>query len=362
MRNLSKHQLFSLMFVFEVGSTTLFALGIKAEQDAWLVILVALLIGVVFIWFYTELQMIFPKKNYAEIILVILGKPLGIPLALLYAVYWLWPAARNLREFGEMIVITALPKTPLVYILIVFVLVSLYGLVKGVEVMGRTSEIVAPIIIIFMIIVYVLIYASGEVEFENLKPFLGEGLKPVIKAAYPNVAIFPFGEIFVFSMYWCYAKDAKFVRKTTLLVAITSGILLSLSLTMDIAVLGVKYTSIASIPLLEVIRLINIGKLLSNIDTIGIMIIFLGGFYKMSLFLNGISLIIVTVFKIKNYTRTLIILSIFLVWVAIVFEPSYAYHQWMTPFDTNYFYITFLHIIPVLLLFIYWIKNKRMKQ
>jgi len=359
MIKLSKHQLFTLMFIFEVGSTTLFALGIDAKQDAWIVILVALLIGLVFIWVYTELQNAFPGKNYIEMIISILGKKVGIPLALLYAVYWLWPAARTLREFGELICTTLLPETPLIVILFVFILLSLYALLKGLEVFARTSEIIMPLIAFSLVALFIMVFLSVKVDFKNLKPILSEGLKPVLKAAYPDVSLFPFGGLLIFSMYWCYADEKKDIRKSTMLAAILAGVLLSVTLIMDVTVLGVKYTSLATIPLLEIVRLVNIGDIITHIDTIGILLIFLGGFYQLSLLLNGVVLVLVTVFKIKNYNLTLVLSSFFLLWVAFVFEPSYVYHRWMTPFDANYFYIVFLQIIPALLLLIYWIKKKR---
>jgi spore germination protein KB len=359
MIKLSKNQMFSLMFIFEVGSTTLFALGIDAKQDAWIVILVALLIGIVFIWIYTELQSAFPDKNFAEIIISILGEKIGIPLAMLYAVYWLWPAARNLREFGELINNTLLPETPLYVILTIFILTSLYALLEGLEVFARTSELIMPVITFSIIALFVMIFISVKVDFNNLKPVLEKGLMPVFEAAYPNVSLFPFGEILIFSMYWCYADEKKAVRKTTMLAAILTGVLLSMTLVMNITVLGVKYTSLATIPLLQTIRLVNIGNLITHIDALGIILMFFGGFYKMSLFLNGVVLVISTILKIKKYNFILVVASFFLLWVSIVFEPSYAYHKWMTPFDTDYFYIVFLQIIPTLLLLIYWVKKMR---
>jgi spore germination protein KB len=354
---ISIQELFMLMFLFEIGSTTLFALGIDAKQDAWLVILVALIIGLAFIWVYTELQRKFPEQNYIEIIISILGRGFGIPLALLYAVYWLWPAARNLREFGELITIVALPEESLAAILFLFILLSLYVLLSGIEVLGRTSLITLPIILIFMLSIFILIYLSGVADFNNIRPIMANGIKPVLKTAYPNVAIFPFGEILICSMFWCYTEEEKLIRKTAMLVIILSGLLLSFTLFFDVSVLGDYYTSVTRIPLLRIIRVVDVG-ILTNIDIIGIVIIFLGGFYKMSIFLYGVARVVATVFNVKNYSRLLTITGFFLLWVAIVFEPSYVFHRWMTPFDTNYFYITFLHIIPLLLLFINWIKER----
>jgi spore germination protein (amino acid permease) len=347
------------MFIFEVGSTSLFSLGIDAKQDAWIVILVALIIGLAFIWIYTELQTNYPDKNYIEIIFLILGNKLGIPLALLYAVYWFWPAARNLREFGELIIITTLPNTPLYIVLSIFICVSLYSIYKGIEVLARTSEIIMPIIICFMFALYILIALSKQLDLSKLKPIAADGLMPILKSAYPNVSLFPFGEIFIFSMFWKYSNDIKIVRKATMLAASISGIMLTFSLIMDVCTLGVKYTSISTIPLVEVIRLVNISNAITNIDALGVMVIFFGGFYKMTLFLYGSILVVSTVFRMVNYNFIVISLTILLLYVSIIFEPSYVFHKWMTPFDTNYFYITFLQIIPTLLLIINWLKKKR---
>lgn len=358
MIQLSKHQLFTLMFIYEVGSTTLFALGIKAKQDAWIVILLALLIGLGFIWIYTELQRAFPDRNYVEIILIVLGKKFGIPFAILTALGYTWHCARNLREFGEMITITILPETPLWIILFLFMSVSIYTMLKGIEVLARLSEIVMPVLVIFIISIYIFISISGKVEFRRLTPVLGSGIKPILKTV-PQVTVFPFGEMFVFLMYWNYANEGSAVRKAAIKAVLLSGILLCFSLIMDITVLGVEYTSIATIPLIEVVRLINIGNIITNIDAIGVFIIFLGGFFKMTIYLNAVILVLHTLFKIKNYKLIVFLVSAFMFWFSIAFEPSYAYHQWMFPFDVHYFGIFYANILPLLLLAIYWIKKKR---
>lgn len=358
MIRLSKYQLFTLMFVFEVGSTTLFALGINAKQDAWIVILFALLIGLGFAWVYTELYNAFPDKNYAEMIITILGKKLGIILALLYVLDCLWGAARNAREFGELILMNALPQTPLWVIIFIFISVSVYTLFKGIEVLARASEVIMPILFAFIVGLYILVFISGIVNFNNLQPVLGSGFKPLLKTL-PSVVMFPYGEIFVFLMYWKYANKKNTVRTAAMEAILLSGIMLCLTSIMNISVLGVKYTSIATVPLLETIRLINIGTIISNLDAIGIVIIFLGGFFKMTIYLNAIVQILTTVFKIKNYKLTLILFSIFLLWFSIAFEPSYAYHRWMYPFDIHYFTIIYSNVFPLLLLMIFWIKKKR---
>lgn len=359
MMHISKHQLFTLMFVFEVGSTTLFALGINAKQDAWIVILIALIIGAGFTWVYTELQNAFPDKNYVEIVNIILGKKLAMPVIILNTCGFLWHCARNLREFGELIIITALPETPLWVISAIFVAVSVYVIFNGIEVLSRVSEILMPVILAFLFAVYIFIYISGGVEFNRLMPVLGDGVVPILKTV-PSVVVFPFGELFVFLMFWNYANEKKAVRKAALKAVLLSGILLCCSLIMDITVLGSKYCAIATIPFLEAVKIINISNIITNIDAIGIIIMFFGGFIKMTVYLYGIILSLATLFRIKDNRLIIISAGSFLLWFSMKFEPSYTFHQWMFPFDVNYFAITYTTIVPLLVLIIYQIKKKRL--
>ncbi|WP_328589543.1 GerAB/ArcD/ProY family transporter [Priestia abyssalis] len=61
-------RLLFLIILFEIGSTTLFELGIKAKQDAWIVVLIASFIGSGLVW-VTQFPKLYPNKNTAEIVL-----------------------------------------------------------------------------------------------------------------------------------------------------------------------------------------------------------------------------------------------------------------------------------------------------
>ncbi|AOT69630.1 GerAB/ArcD/ProY family transporter [Geosporobacter ferrireducens] len=363
MLRISTYQLFTLTVLFEIGSTTLFALGIGAKQDAWIAILLAMLIGFFLIWVYTELQRNFPEKNFAEIILILLGKWLGGPLVFLYGLFFIYISTRNFRDFGELILITALPETPLLVILILFMLTGIYILFLGLEVLARTSEVMLPVVLFFIISTYVLITLSGQVNLKELMPVLGNGMGPVLKEVYPNLVNFPFGEILVFSMFWPFADSQKAVRKTALLAVGISGVLLSVSLIIIISALGVDYAAIATIPFLEVIKLIEVGDILTHLDAIGIIIMFIGGFYKMSLFFYGAILSFTALFRIKDPRWMIIPLGVFILWLSIVFEPNYPFHLWLgLEVSLKYIHSTFQIFIPALLLIIGWLKMKYKKN
>jgi len=358
MECISKHQLFSLIMLFEIGSTTLFALGIKAKQDAWIVIFVAMLFGFFWLWIYTELQKNFLGKNLAEIIILLLGKPIGIPLILLYAQYFIYISIQNYTEFGELIKLTSLTYTPRFVILIIFMLVIVYILFLGLEVLARTAEIMLPITIFFTASAYIMIFFSGRVELQELMPILANGITSDAIVEVFHVMEFPFGEMVVFLMYWRYVNSQEVIRTTSLLAVGMAGLLLCTSIMIIISVLGVNYASVATIPLLEVIRVIDIANILTNLDILGVFQILLGGFYKMTIFFYGGVLSICTLCNNKYRRWIIAILGVFVLIYGNNLIVSFPFHRWLGEnVNSNYIHPPFEFLIPALLIIIFWLKK-----
>ena len=360
MIRISDYQLFCLILLFEIGSSILFVRGIEAKQDAWIAVLISTLIGLGLMWVYTELRKKIPEENLAKMIIKILGRNLGIPLVLFYGLFFLYCSTKNFHEFGIVLVTTFLIKTPIVVILIVFMLTALYVLFLGVEVLARTSEILFPTIMFFIISVVIMIGMSGRVQLEELRPVLANGWQPIFKEVYPGLVNFPFGEAVVFMMYWRYLDARQPVRSISLLAIGISGVIIAFIVAIDICVLGVNIAAAATISFLEVIKLINIGNIITNLDAFGIVLMFIGGFYKMILFFYGGVQAFATIFKSVDSRWIMIFSAIFVLWMSIDFEPSFPFHAWSGLYvAVPYIHNVFQTIIPPLLLLIYWLKDKK---
>lgn len=359
MIRISNYQLFCLIVLFEIGSSILFVRGIEAKQDAWIAVLMGTLIGLALMWVYTELGEKIPQENLAEIIIKLLGKYLGIPLVFLYALFFLYCSTKNFHEFGIVLVTTFLIKTPILVILIVFMLTALYILFLGVEVLGRTSEILFPTIIFFIMSVVIMIGISGRIQLEELTPVLANGWQPIFKEVYPGLMNFPFGEAVVFMMYWCYLDAKQPARNISLLAIGISGLIIAFIVVIDICVLGVNIAATATISFLEVIKLINIGNIITNLDAFGIVLMFIGGFYKMILFFYGGVQAFATLFKGVDSRWIMILSAIFVLWLSVDFEPSFPFHAWSgLKVALPYIHHVFQTIIPPLLLLICCLKDK----
>jgi spore germination protein KB len=77
----------------------------------------------------------------------ILGKYVGWIVGLLYVVLFLYGASRNLRDFGELLLSSTMPETPLLALIILMVLAVCYVLYLGIEVLARTAEVFIVILI-----------------------------------------------------------------------------------------------------------------------------------------------------------------------------------------------------------------------
>lgn len=356
---ISNFQLFALIILHEIGSTTLFARGIEARQDAWIAILTGMLMGFIMLWVYTAIQQSYPEKNLPEILTTVLGKWVALPLILLYAFHFFFISVFNLREFTELFTITILPKTPVTVLIVFVMLTTVYAASSGIEVVARSAEMALPFFLFFLILTYALTFGSGIVDLSRLKPVLENGWKPVISTAFPSIVNFPFGEMSLFLMYWKYVNTKSSIRKVSFLSVGISGIFLTISVIIMISVLGVRMTSGTWIPLFEIIKLINVGDFITNLDTIGVVFMLVGGFFKMTLFFYGGVLVLQSLFKFRQQIWLILLSAVGTASFSIIYFPNLIFHRWVglmvhIPYIDTIFDI----ILPVLLLMIIWVKTK----
>jgi spore germination protein KB len=146
---ISASQLFILMVLFELGTTLLLPIAMDAKQDSWLAILLGTVFSFVLFLIYHKLYSYYPDILPTEYMQRILGKAVGSVLAFLYIFYFIYNVARVLRDIGEMLLTFAYPDTPLFIANALLILVIIYTVRKGIEVIARSGEI-------FFIIMYIL--------------------------------------------------------------------------------------------------------------------------------------------------------------------------------------------------------------
>ena len=219
------------------------------------------------------------------------------------------------------------------------------------------------ILIFFLLITYFFILLSGKINIQNLQPVLVDGFVPVLKASYPRIITFPFGEMMVFLMFWCFVEPKDKIRKVSYMALLTSSILLCFSLIIIVSVLGVTIASNSLIPLLDVVKQINILGILRNFDAIAILNMLIGGFFKFTIFFYAGVSCFSTLFKLKDYRRILIPVGLVTLYVSFYTMPNILVQKWVGPEITaKYINIPLQIAIPSSLLIISMLKNYKVNK
>jgi len=232
---LSDKQVISTMTVYLFSSSVLLSYGVQAKQDAWLAIIIAAVLAAFFYLMYSRIMKIYAGMNMFDILLLVFGNIAGKIIILLYMLFSLHLGAHILVSFGAFIKNVALIDTPEMVILILLGLLCIFMVRAGIEVKGRYSAFIMPLLIIFILAMFAL--SSGDFQFNNLTPILYDGIIPVLKGSF-SVFMIPFAELFLFT--FVIAMDAKRNRpyKAFLLSLLIGTVVILLITLRNVMVLG----------------------------------------------------------------------------------------------------------------------------
>jgi spore germination protein KB len=357
---ISASQLFVLMVLFELGSALLVPLAIDAKQDAWLAILLGMVVSLVLLLVYHQLYWYYPDLLPTEYVQKILGKVPGSVLAFLYLFYFMYDASRILRDFGEMLLTFAYPETPLFIANALLILVIIYMVRKGIEVIARSGELLFILMFMLSVVGFILIVSSGLIDMTNLQPVLEEGIVPVLKVVFTQTLYFPFAEIIVFTMILPYMNNPKKVRLTMIFATGLSGINLILTMLINISVLGVGLTARSQFPLLSTVQTIQVADFLERLDVFFMLALIIGIFFKISVLFYAAVIGTASLFKVKSPSRLAYPLGLVLLFMSITIASNFQEHiQEGLKIVMYVLHIPLLVIIPIFLLLVAFLKNRK---
>ncbi|MBU8690514.1 spore germination protein [Priestia megaterium] len=357
---ISASQLFILMVLFELGSALLVPLAMGAKQDAWLAILLGMGCSFVLLLVYYRLYSYYPDLLPTEYVQNILGKVMGTVLAFVYLLYFMYDAARVLRDFGEMLLTFAYPDTPLFIANALLMLVIIYTVRKGIEVIARSGELFFIFMYVLAVPGFILIVSSGLIDVTNLQPVLEEGMLPVLKVVFTQTMYFPFAEAIVFTMILPYLNNPKKAKVTMLCATGLSGINLVITMLINISVLGVNLTARSQFPLLSTVQSIQVADFLERLDVFFMLALIICGFFKVSVLFYASVIGTANLFKIKSPSRLAYPVGLIILFLSVTIASNFQEHLHeglkIAPVVLN---IPLYAIIPPLLLLVAFLKNRK---
>lgn len=246
-----------------IGNTILM---ITVEEDAWLVILITMVIGTIPIYLITKIMNYKKSLNIFEKIDVLFNKwfafifkflLFGIIFSLLMFNTW------TISMFAQS---KYLNETPQIFLALLFVATAYYGAKKGLETISRTSLIVLYMCIVcFSIVIFSLV---KSVELTNLQPILANGFEPVIIGVLKLVSytFVPFLTLLIIPK-----NRIKNNHKTT--KAIIYGYLFIVGVMfmvvfLNISCFGIDIVKMYRYPEYFLLRRVSLGNVFSNVENV----------------------------------------------------------------------------------------------
>ncbi|MDR6552914.1 GerAB/ArcD/ProY family transporter [Paenibacillus qinlingensis] len=320
-------QMFAWMMMFEIGNAIIINIGMEAKQSAWIVILLAMLAGVAtYLFIYVPLFRLYPNHSFTKYTQLVFGKYVGWLLSFFYLVYFTYVSGRNLMDFGALTSTISYNETPISILNGIMILALIYGLTRGIEVYVRSVEIFFSLFIVVFIFGVLLLIISRQMEVNNLKPIIDNGWKPIFHAAFPLVYTFPFAEMVTFTMFLPFLNNSQAAAKVGVISILLSGLILSLTTLLNVAVLGVYHTQNAVFPLIETMGEINIGEFLQRLDSLVVIIFVITSFFKVGTFFLAAIIAASDIFQVNNYRKLALPIGIVILLSSILMSSNFVEH------------------------------------
>jgi spore germination protein KB len=347
----------SLMVLFELGTALIVIPTQKAGRDAWLSLLIGMPAGILLFLCYSSLHKRFPDISLPAYSRVLLGRPFGNIIGIGYVLFFMYGAARDLRDGTTLIDSMSLPSTPTVIIAALMVLVVVYVLYLGIEALGHTAVIYWGISIIIIITSTLLIFFSGIVDWHNLLPVAGDGWRKIVETGLTIAVIFPYGEMVCFTALLPQLDRKYSAAGIGISSILTGGFLLVGAELVTMSVLGKDVFERATYPLLTTIGKVEISDFISRLDVLVVISIIIGIFFKVSVLFYAALRSAEDVMHIP-LRRLLLPFGLILLLSGSLIAPNWEEHIRESDFVLVKLYPVFAVVVPVLLLITAIIRQK----
>ncbi|MCD7035173.1 spore germination protein [Metabacillus sp. GX 13764] len=362
MQPLSPRMLFALITLFELGSAALLDPGKGAYEDAWLAIIIGYVSALPLLFLYGHLGKAFPESNMLDLLQLGFGKYAGKSLSVCYLAYFLYLSARVLRDFDELLTISAYSATSLLLISSCMMMAIMYFSLKGIESIASISPILFWIVIIPVVCITFLHFFSGNASFELIKPVLGHGIKPVLQTVFPQIITFPYGEMVVFTLFFPHLKKKDKLLKVILTSTLLVTVILSLLAAIHVMVLGPQSVWRSAFPMMNSVSSINISDFIQRLDIFIVVIMVIVGFAKIAVFFLAAVHGTLQLSKFDSPAPVTVLFGLVTMYISIAIAPNYFAHIKEGLIVLPLFiHLPFQAIIPALLFTVLFIRRKRNK-
>lgn len=317
--------------------------------ESWIPSITGFVLSLIIIYMYITVANRFPGYSLIEINEAVFGRIIGKIISFLYIFYFFSLSSFNTRVIGNFVSSSLLPNTPITVLFILFIFVCSLAVRKGPINLMRYGFIFALICI--TAILFNTLLLTNIINLKNFLPFFQLPIKNYLIGT-QIITMLPNCELLVFIMLNPYIQKSKGFSKALIGGLIIGSITNLVVVLRDVAVLG-GYINLAANTANSVIRLINVGDILTRLEIVYAAILISMTFFKISILffvtVSGLS----RLFKLQSCKILVSIVGVLIIIYASAFFVSEAEHvQWLFTVAATYstFFILILPLVTLIVL------------
>ncbi|WP_180230022.1 endospore germination permease [Bacillus sp. AFS073361] len=328
-----------------------------AKQDMWLSPIWSSLMGFLAVFLAYKLNKIYPRNTLIEYCELILGKVLGKILGALYLFFYFHITGIIVREYGEFVSGTFLPHTPMLFIFGTMILVCSFAVYGGLEVIGRCSEMIVPVVLLLYLVIFIMLLK--DLDIQNMFPFMANGIAPSLKGS-----IVPqswFSEYILIAFFLPYLTNREKGLKWGL-ISVTSVMFFIVLTNFTSLLLFGNLTSTLTYPVMIAAQYISMAEFLEHLEAIVMAIWVAGTFIKISVFYYALTLGTAQWLKLSDFRPLVFPIGFLLISFGAWSAPSLQELSHFLSTSAPFYFLSLQIIVPFILLIIALIRNKFLRK
>lgn len=192
------------------------------------------------------------------------GKWFKIFMGIIYIFIFLGVIGLVLRDFSEKLKITFLPQTPLIIIMLFFIIGSIYANKLGIGAIAK-----ANVLIVILLLLGIFVTFTGVIkmmDIDRIFPILGNGIRETFMMNFTNLYAFTgIGYLYFIKPF---LNKRESINKIAFTGTIISAVYLFICILAFILVLPTKIIADSSFSIYFISRMVSIGNFLERIESV----------------------------------------------------------------------------------------------
>ena len=351
---ISASQLLWLMWGFIVTSSPLVGfITPLAGQNAWLAVLAGTAAMVPALAVYVKLATLFGRRNLAEINELVYGRALGAAVTLAYLFAFTLTLTFTVFDVGIYYSLFMMPDTPVNFFHVVFTAICALAAAGGIEVIARAGLVCTALSM--TAVASAVLLSLANVNLENLLPLLDIPLQDFLHSSH-IIGVVAFGETVVFLMVAAAVSDRQHIPRSMLGGQLLGAAVVLIVALLVTAVLGPVQAILAN-PVFEMVRMIDVAKVLTRMEVLFLASILLFQFVKASILFYGIVLALAQLLRLRTYLPLVFPFAFIVMNLAAFIYGSFAENYATSVSAAVIYYILHTLILPIVTLLVAMVRG-----